>query len=371
MKSENKNFIYNAIYQLLSFIFPLITIPYISRVLGVTSIGIYSYTYSIVYLFMLLGMLGINNHGNRLIAKARDDKELLSKTFFSIYGFQIITCLSVIVIYVLYLLLFNSTYKMESILQIIFLVSVSFDVNWFFAGLEKFKITILRNLVVRLVSLVLVITLVRTKNDLPIYIIIMGGSELVGKFSLFVFLPRYISFYRVSIADIMSNTKEVFKLFIPVLAFGIYKVMDKTMIGILSSVSEVGLYENAEKLMNLPLAVITALGTAMLPRMAYVCSKDRVKYKKIIGNSMCIAIKLSVIMCMGLLLTANDAVVVIFGEQFKDSGLIAILLSVTLLASSWANVIRTQLLIPLGKDDIYISSTIGAAILNFGFNCIK
>ena len=120
MKTENKNFIFNAVYQLLIYVFPLITIPYVSRVLGVNNIGIYSYTYSIVYIFMLLAQLGINNYGNREIARHRDDIIERSRLFLSIYTFQIITCFIMIVGYCLFLLSVEQNYSTIFYVQTIF-----------------------------------------------------------------------------------------------------------------------------------------------------------------------------------------------------------------------------------------------------------
>ena len=91
MKSLQKNFLYNVLYQILLVILPLITAPYISRTLGATAVGVYSYTYSVAYYFLLIAMLGIGNHGNRSIAAVRDDRKKLNKTFSSIYSLQVIT----------------------------------------------------------------------------------------------------------------------------------------------------------------------------------------------------------------------------------------------------------------------------------------
>ena len=101
MSQTKKNFIYNVFYQILSLILPIITVPYVSRVLGSSGVGIYSYTYSIVYYFMLFSMLGIKTYGNRAIAKAREDKFLLSKTFISIYSIQLIMSIIMILLYVI------------------------------------------------------------------------------------------------------------------------------------------------------------------------------------------------------------------------------------------------------------------------------
>ena len=150
MKNTNKNFLYNVIYQVFIFIIPLITTPYVSRILGVNNVGIYSYTYSLVYYFMLASMLGINNYGAREIAKASNNKEKLSKTFFSIYFLQLICCSIMIILYIIISGVYQYEHKTIMFIQLIYLISCVFDINWFFFGLEKFKITISRNIIIKL-----------------------------------------------------------------------------------------------------------------------------------------------------------------------------------------------------------------------------
>ncbi|ODR35233.1 flippase [Eisenbergiella tayi] len=368
MKNENKNFLFNIVYQILTFLIPLVTTPYISRVLGVTNVGIYSYTYSIVYMFMLVGMLGINNYGNRAVAIVRDNKKKMSHTFWAIYVLQLTIDIAMLVCYVIYLTFFCKENKDIAVIQGLFLLSVCFDINWFYFGIEKFKLTIFRNTFIKLLSLFLIFIFVKQKSDLWIYTLIMSGATLLSQIYLVVLLPKYVQLQKISFHDVVSNLKGIMILFMPVLAFGIYKVMDKTMIGALASVTELGYYENAEKLMNIPLAVISALGTVMLPRMSYLINNKEIDINKPITTSMTLAMKLATMMCLGLILISDEAVVVLFGKDFFNSAVILRFLSVTILASAWANVIRTQFLIPLKKDKIYIFSTIGAAIVNILFN---
>ena len=141
-----KNFIYNILYQILILIIPLITMPYVSRILGADGIGIYSYTYSIAYYFMIVAMLGLNNYGNGTIAKVRDNKEELSKQFFSIYGFQVLSSLIMIILYISYIFIFDNQYKIIALIQSMYVISSMFDINWFFFGIEKFKLTITRTI---------------------------------------------------------------------------------------------------------------------------------------------------------------------------------------------------------------------------------
>lgn len=371
MVSENKNFLMNVAYQLLSYVFPLVTVSYVSQCLGVTNIGTYSYTYSTVYLFMLLGMLGINNYGNREIARVRDDKQACSFIFFSIYKLQLLTVGLASIGYVIYIQCIVSEYEKLFWLQAIYLFSACLDVNWFYFGLEKFKLTITRNCIIKVASLILILFFVRTEADLAQYTVIMAGSTFLSQLYLILILHRYIVNVHTTLHDSLHHLRGCCILFIPVLAFGIYRVMDKTMLGAMATVTELGYYENAERLINIPISVINALGTVMLPRMAYLFEhKASENSKKTIYASMKLALLLASVMATGLYLIADDVSVVLFGEQFLKSGSIMQILSVTILASAWANVIRTQYLIPMRMDRIYVTSTVGGAIVNLILNAL-
>ena len=368
MKQENKNFLINIGYQALLMAFPLITVPYTSRVLGAESIGTYSYTYSIVNLFMLAGMLGISNHGNRSVARVRDDREKLSATFSSIYTIQLILCGLCLIGYVAYALLFSGPYAQIALLQLPFLLSVCFDISWLFFGMEQFLFPLTRNLAIKVASLVLMVLMVKSPEDLWIYTAIMSGSTLVSNAFLAVIAPRYVSYRKPVASDLRPHLKPIVVLFVPVLAFSIYHVMDKTMLGAFGSMLELGFFENAEKITNLPSAVITALGTVMLPRMSFIMKDASADYRTPIMSSMKLAMTLGACMSAGLLLIADDAAVVLFGSGFERCGILIRVLGIAVIATAWSNVLRTQYLIPKGLDGVYVRSTFGAGVINLGIN---
>lgn len=370
MKSENKNFLLNVAYQLLTYVFPLITVSYVSKRLGVDNVGIYSYTYSVVYMFMLAGMLGVNNYGNREIAKVRDDKNQCAFVFWSIYRLQLMAVSIDMIGYVLYWVLWCKNYQYIALIQALYLLSACFDVNWFYFGLEKFKLTITRNCIIKVSSLVLILLFVKTQNDLGRYTFIMAGSTAVSQLYLVLLLRKYVGPAKTSVQDSLKHLKGCAVLFIPVLAFGIYRVMDKTMLGQLSNVTELGYYENAERLINIPVSVINALGTVMLPRMAYLLQNKAADSRKAINASMKLALLLASVMAAGLFLISDDISVVLFGPEFIKTGTIIKALSVTILAAAWANVIRTQYLIPMRMDKTYVASTIGGAVINLLLNLL-
>lgn len=366
-----KNFIYNIIYQILILILPLITVPYVSRILGADGIGIYSYTYSIVYYFMIIAMLGLNNYGNRSIAKVRDQKEKLSREFWSIYVFQLIMSIIMVILYLIYLWIFNKEYKLASYIQTIYIISAMFDINWFFFGIEKFKITITRNTIIKVLTLILIFIFVKNKGDVWIYTLILAGSTLFSNVILFSCLHKYIDFVKVNITDVMRHLKPNLILFLPVIAVSIYKIMDKIMLGFLSNISEVGLYENAEKIMQVPVAIISALGTVMLPRVSNMISNQKEsEVKQLISRTMPFIMFITFPMILGLICISKDFSLIFFGEGFEKTGIIIKYLSITILFLSWGNVIRTQYLIPKEKDKEYIISAFIGAIINFIINCI-
>lgn len=369
MKSLQKNFLYNVLYQILLVILPLITAPYISRTLGATAVGVYSYTYSVAYYFLLIAMLGIGNHGNRSIAAVGDDRKKLNKTFSSIYSLQVITFSIAILAYAIYLVLFVKDNRLIVLLQLIYVTSGLFDIGWLFFGLEQFKLTVARNTLIKISTVVLMFVFVHKPSDLWKYTLIMSAGTLFSQAYLWLYVKKYVSFEKCSVKEITSNIKPVLILFIPVLAFSIYKVMDKIMLGNMSSYDQVGFYNNAEKIINIPMGIITALGTVMLPRMSnIVANGDKKRVDDYIRISAKLVTLLSSAIAFGLMGVSSVLAPVFFGDEFIACGEIIRLLSVTVFFIAWANVIRTQYLIPNKRDSIYLTSTMVGAILNLIIN---
>lgn len=367
MKTTSKNFLYNVVYHLAIYIIPLIVVPYISRVLGANNIGIYSYVYSIVSYFMLASMLGISNYGSREIAKLEDDKEKMSIKFFSIYWLQLICSIIMVIVYIFMILFVKFSNKTIMLIQLLFLISCAFDINWLFFGLEKFKITISRNLIIKILSLILIFIFVKNKSDLWIYTLIMSSSTLISQMYLWIFLRKEVIFSKVRFSDILSNLKPCLILFIPVVAYSIYRVMDKTMIGAMKNTLELGFYENAEKIISIPLSFISALGTVMLPHMSKSSGE---KFTKNLLYSFKLCSFFIFPMTIGLLLISKDFTFIFFGSEFQKSGVIICALLPTIIFGAVSGVIRTNYLIPKSKDQTYVISTVIGAIINFILNFI-
>ena len=371
MKTVAKNLLYNIFYQILIILLPLITAPYISRVLGAEKMGIYSYTYSVAYYFLLFAMLGISNYGNRLIASTRDDKDKLNKSFWEVYAIQFFMYIFAIILYVVYTLFINKSNNLITWLQIIYVTSGLLDISWLFFGLEKFKITVTRNTIIKILTVVLMFVFVKKEEDLWKYTLIMALGTFLSQLYLWFQIKKYINFTRIKIKNLKKHIKPILILFIPVIAYSIYKVMDKIMLGSFSTYEQVGFYQSSEKIINIPMGVITAIGTVMMPRMSNIISKgDKNKVNDYIKISIKLVTIVGAAITFGIIGTSNILAPVYFGEEFAPCSKLLMLLSLTIFSLSWANVARTQVLIPQKKDKSYVISTIVGALINLVINIL-
>lgn len=342
-----------------------------SRIIGDNGLGVYSYTYSIAYYFMLFVSLGVNNYGNRSIAQVRKDKQQLSETFWGIYYFQILCGIIVISGYFLFVNFFVKENQLIYYLQVFWVLSAAIDINWFCFGIEKFKLSVIRNTVIKVLSVACIFIFVKTEADLLIYTFIMSFSTFLSQAVIWPFVIKNINFVKFRKEIVLKHIKPNVILFLPVIAVSLYKIMDRIMLGILSDYSQVGLYTYAENIANIPVCIITALGTVMLPRVSFFVSNNDYKAQKdAIENSMLVTCFLGFSTSFGLAGIADTFVPFYLGDKFAICGSLVKWLTVTVPFVGWANVIRTQYLLPMKKDRIYTVSVLGGAIVNMIVNAI-
>lgn len=370
IKSIKKNFIYNALYNVLILIIPLVTTPYISRVIGAKNIGIYSYTYSIAAYFGMFILLGLNNYGNRTIAMVRKDKKVLSKTFCSIYTTQLFIGLIIMTLYLLYCI-FLSPNKLISYIFIIYIISEIININWLYFGLEEFKLTVTRNTIIKVINTICLFLFVKNKNDIYIYALIYVIGMLISQIVLWPKLKNRVSFIKPKFDDIKQHIIPNLLLFIPVIAISIYTTMDKIMLGWLSDYLEAGFYESAYKLTIIPTMVVSSLGTVMLPRMSSLINNGQEEQaKRYIKISLIVSIFIASPMIFGISAIVNEFVPLFYGDGYEVCKTLIPVLVMSTFFISWANVIRTQYLIPNQMDKIYIKSVLLGACCNLVVNFV-
>lgn len=368
MKNLTKNLTYSVVYQILILIIPFITSPYVSRVLGAGGLGLFSYSYSIALYFTYFILLGIANYGNREIANVQNKRHKRSVIFSELYTMQLCLGIIVVSIYIIYMI-FLAQDKMSALIMTFCVISSIFDINWFFMGMELFKLTVIRNSIIKILSTIAIFVFVNTKSDVYTYIFIMSISTLISQLSLWTFLKKYVVYIKPKPKKVINHFKPNLKLFIPVIAVSVYKMLDKVMLGSMSTMSEVGYFENAEKIINMVDAPITAVGSVMLPRItANLSVGNKIQNDKYLYHTMKVVLFYSNAVMLGLILIGPNFSVLFFGQGFQKSGVLIQYLAITTIFLASGNVLRTQYLIPKKMDNIYINSAIIGAVGNFLLN---
>ena len=372
-KKDNlmSNIIINGIYELLLIITPLITAPYIARVLAPDGVGINSYISSLVSYFVMFASLGTYLYATREISRNRDDKKAYSKLFWEI---ELLTLVSTLICLFLWIIL-SFLYKEYTKYLLIFsgmIIACFFDIAWLYAGLEKFKYTIINNFIIKIISVVMIFVFVKNPDDLIIYIIINVASHLLGYISMWIFLPKFICFEKISIKSILPNLKNTFIYFIPTIAATLYVTIDKSLIGIITKdTSQNGYYEEATKIISIVKSVfIISVGNVICPRISlFYKNKDVNSIQNYLYNTIEIILSLTIGATFGIISISHLFVPFFFGDGYEDTIIILYFLSPILIVLSITKIMETLYFIPSGNIKQESKGLIIGSITNLILNC--
>ncbi|MGM0174279.1 hypothetical protein IGI53_001670 [Enterococcus sp. DIV0788_1] len=357
------NFFYQASYQLLVVMLPVITVPIVSRALQPEGIGTWNYVNSIVSYFILVAGLGLASYGVREIAFVHEDKKKLSKKFWEIQGFNALFSSLVFIIYLIYA--FLSPYRTLFLLQAITVFATLLDISWFFQGIEDFKKISLINTIVKIMTLILTILLVRDKNDLNAYVGILSVSSLASGVAFWFFIKEKIIWVKVSIKDMGSHFRPALSFFIVKAASTLFNNLNKTILGFMTTMSIVGIFSNALVMIMLITAIVNSLNTVLLPRMSSLQKENQEDQMiDLLGK----AIDIQVFMasgCMFITLGIISGVVELFlGKSFIDVIYIVPILLPVMLLSTIQQAIANMYLVPKNKMKSYTNTILIATLIN-------
>lgn len=369
--STKKNAMYNIAYRMFSVLLPLITAPYLSRVAGDYGVGLYSCAWSVSYIFCLIGMLGLNDYGVRTIARVRDDRKELDKTFSEIWQMQLLVAAATLLFWFAYVFIIAGEEKNIAFHLSLMSVSCLCSFDWCLMGLDIFRPIALRNTFVKVLAAISVFLFVRSPDDLWIYAFVWSAATLAGNLSCVTTLRKKVRYHRVPLSDSLKHLAPCSVLFISVMAVNIYRTMDKVMVSAISGMAENGLYENAEKIIYCLSGFISAIGTVMMPKISNLWKKGEVsRVRRHIDKSMEIVICMVSAMAFGIASIADVFAPLFYGEDFAYSGTLMIPLAFTLIMIGFANVIRTQWVLPQGRDTIFVKSVCAGAVVNLLANAV-
>ena len=349
-----KNYLYNLSYQILTIILPIITVPYVTRIFTSEDLGNYVFYSSIVNYFSLFAMLGVAVYGTKQIAAASD----VSSTFWNIYAIQLIASLFAIIAYVIAVI---SVPNMGGIIPIILgvvLFSKMIDISWLFTGKEDFKKITLRNTVVKLSGVVSIFTLVKSSEDLYLYVFLIVIFDFLGQFVMWVPAKKFIKRPTFNKKVIKKNLHPIVLLFLPQVAISLYAVLDKTLLGILGSYSDVGIYEQGQRLTSILITVVSSLGAVMLPRVASLLSEKKEKEAQNMIRFSFILYNLIIFPMIFGLIAVNEVFVKLFlGEDFQDVKYVLYIIVFNLMFIGWTNILGYQVLVARNKNKEFMLST--------------
>ena len=363
------NYLYNVAYKVLTLITPLITTPYISRILGVENIGIYNYTFSVVSYFILFGILGFQMYGQREIAYSYNDQEKLNNIFWEIFWSRLF-CVNISLFIFLVYVSKTEYYFLYSIF-VLEIIANAIDISWFFYGTENFKTITIRNFIVKLIGVACIFLFVKNKEHLSVYIFWNVFVLLVGNICLWPSLKGKISKRLLPNRNCIIHLKLAIIFFIPQCIDSVYMLMDKVMLGNLSTMTQVGLYGQADKIIKMVVTIITSMGLVVSPRIAQCFSNgDQTGLKKYMLQSIQFIFSFGFPMIFGLAGIASSFSLWFFGSEYNGVDQLIIMLTPVILFMGMNSVLGWQYLMTVKKEKKFIFSVSVGAIVNFILNMI-
>jgi O-antigen/teichoic acid export membrane protein len=366
-----KNYLYNLVSSLTNILFPIMSFPYASRILGPIGIGKVQLALSFAQYFGLIAAFGINIYGIQMIAIHKDNQKHLSKIFSELLSINFISCIIVLFAYVgivQYFSFFQSNFTLYIYSSIIVIFGFT-TIDWLYSGLEEFKIIAIRSVLIKIISLVLLYYFVKIPADFIIYLWIILFSMIGNNLINFLFIRNKISFSLKNL-QLKKHLKPLFFIFGTTIAASLYTNLDILLLGFFTNEKSVGLYTSAIKIAKISLPFITALGLLMLPKFSMEATKNNhVAFQKMINQSWHYIIILSVPIVVGLYILASEFVIIFSGLQFIDAITTMQISSILPLLIGIGYFFAFQVLVPMGKNkEMFFAVIIGMIIsilLNF------
>lgn len=377
-KSLKLNFIMNAILTMSSFLFPLISFPYVSRVLGPAGTGKVEFATSLIAYFLMFAQLGIPTYGVRACAKVRDDKRLLTKTA------QELLLINLIMSAISYAVLFSAIafvprLRDDRTLYILISMTILFStigMEWLYKALEQYTYITVRSLIFKVVSLISMFLLVRKEEDYVIYggitILASSASYLMN----FVHARKYISLRPVGGYEFKPHLKAVAVFFAMACATTVYTNMDKVMLGViadnpLQADVNVGYYGAASRIKSILVSIVTSLGTVLLPRASYYVQQGKMEeFRKISRKALNFVVVAAVPLTLYFILFARQGILLLSGEKYLGAVLPMQLIMPTLLFIGLTNILGIQILVPTGREKTVLYSVIVGAVTDVVCNIV-
>lgn len=371
-KSLVSNVIWNAILSLSQILFPLITFPYITRVLGVEANGANSFALSVVNYFALFASLGMSTYGVKACAQVKDNKDELSKVVQELLAISGTTTFIVIVI--LYMsIYFVPSFRSYSAIMFVYSFNIILNVigvNWLFQGIEKFNYITIVTMVFKLISIVLMFVFVRKPEDLVKYAIITVFASYGSNLINFFYAKKFISFRKTSRYNLLVHLKPIMYLFATALAVNIYSHMDSVMLGLICGDYDTGIYYVAVKVKTILITLVSSFSVVIMSRLSYVKTQGNETIIKLLEKSYSVIVMITVPLMIFFILYAKESILFLSGQEYLDSIRPMQLLMPTIFVSAVSQILGNQYSVSVGKEKNLMLAVICGAVVNLLVNAL-
>lgn len=367
------NFIMNIILTMSSFFFPLITFPYVSRILLPVGTGKVSFAASVINYFLLIAQLGIPTYGIRACAKVREDKEKLNKIVQEILLISVIMCIVAYVLFLIALFSIPRLYQERKLMVVTssMIVFTTFGVEWFFKAMEMYSYITWRSIIFKCIALVAMFLLVREQKDYVIYGAISIFASSASNLLNFFYLHKFIDIRKRVKVNFSAHIKPIFIFFAMSCATTVYLNLDTTMLGFMKTDADVGYYNAAVKIKNMLVSIVTSLGAVLLPRVTvYIEKNENEKFYNLSIKAISFVLFLAVPLLVYFLIFAKPCVLLLSGEEYQNAVLPMQLMMPTLLFIGLTNIMGMQIMVPMGKESKVLASVVAGAITDLILNAI-
>ena len=370
-KSLKLNFVMNAILTMSSFIFPLISFPYVSRILLPEGTGKVSFATSLIAYFLMFAQLGIPTYGVRACAKVRDDRAGLTRTAQELLIINLVmTAISYTALFLA--LAFVPRLRSERPLYLLVSLSILFNtlgMEWLYKALEQYTYITLRSIAFKLVALAAMFLLVHSKQDYVIY----GGITIFASSASgvmnFIHARKFISLRPVGGWHFRPHLKAVAVFFAMACASTVYTNLDTVMLGFMTGDETVGYYNAAVRIKSILVSIVTSLGTVLLPRASYYVERGQMdRFRQITHKALNFVFLSAVPMTVYFILFAKQGIFLLSGENYAGSVAPMQWIMPTLLFIGLSNILGIQILVPLGRERVVLWSIIAGAVVDVVLN---
>ena len=364
--SLKKNFILNVLLTLSTILFPLITFPYVSRIIGPAGVGKVTFATSIISYFSMFAQLGIPTYGIRVCARVRDDQEALTRTVHELLVINLVMDILSYAVMILCLVFVDSLQEYRSLLLMMSstILLTSMGMEWLYRALERYNFITVSSVLFKIAAMILMFMLIHSPTDVYAYgvlsVLAASGSFVLN----FLYARKYVSFKLVGNYDFSRHFRPVLVFFAMSCATTIYTNLDTVMLGFIKTDIDVGYYNAAIRVKSLLVTFVTSLGTVLLPRASYYVENNMVEdFKKIIGKSLSFTLIISIPLVAYFICFVEEVIMFLSGANYVNSILPMQILMPTILLIGITNVTGMQMMVPLGLEkQVLISEVLGAIV---------